>query len=110
MRLIVLPHMTVIHQHPSPTDLEEKEYIRTVTSKGQVTIPAAIRRQLGVKAQGEVIFRMSGQMVEIAPAAVMSLEEAAGSVPPLRSGKTVEEAVKEAKEEKAEKLRSSHQP
>lgn len=34
--------------------------IRTVTSKGQVTIPEAIRREMGINAGDRVIFRYQG--------------------------------------------------
>ena len=90
--------MTVIHSQSIPTSQDQKEYVRGVSDKGQVTIPAEIRRELGVKAHGEVVFRIKGQKVELMPATGMSLEEIAGSVPPLKSGKSIEEAIQEAKE------------
>jgi len=31
-----------------------REYLATVTSKGQLTLPAAVRRQLGIKSGGRV--------------------------------------------------------
>lgn len=60
-----------------------KEYIATITSKGQVTIPAKVREQLGLGTQDKVIFRvLADNRVEIEPLP-MTLEEAYGSVPPL---------------------------
>jgi AbrB family looped-hinge helix DNA binding protein len=60
-----------------------KEYIATMTSKGQVTIPIQVRQQLQLAPQDKVIFRIvDGKHVEIEPLP-MTLEEAYGSVPPL---------------------------
>jgi AbrB family looped-hinge helix DNA binding protein len=60
-----------------------KEYIATITSKGQVTIPIEVRQQLRLSPQDKVIFRIvEGTRVEIEPLP-MTLEEAYGSVPPL---------------------------
>jgi len=59
-----------------------KEYVTRATSKGQVTIPAEVRRLLGIQPGKEVIFRVEGGRVEILPPP-MSLEEVYGSVPPL---------------------------
>jgi AbrB family looped-hinge helix DNA binding protein len=60
-----------------------KEYIATMTSKGQVTIPIQVRQQLQLAPQDKVVFRIvDGKHVEIEPLP-MTLEEAYGSVPPL---------------------------
>lgn len=59
-----------------------QEYISTITSKGQVTIPAEIRRVLGLKPQDKIIFRVVQGKVEVEPLP-MTLEEAYGSVQPL---------------------------
>ena len=59
-----------------------EEHIRTVTSKGQVTIPIEVRRLLGVKANGKVAFHVRDGRVELHPV-TMTLEEACGAVPPL---------------------------
>jgi AbrB family looped-hinge helix DNA binding protein len=37
---------------------EDKEFVATITSKGQVTIPIEIREQLGLAARDKVIFRI----------------------------------------------------
>jgi AbrB family looped-hinge helix DNA binding protein len=87
-----------------PTSQERKEYIGALGAKGGITLPAEVRRLLKVKPHDKVVFRVQDQKVEIAPATVMSLEEIAGSVPPLTSGMRIDEAIREAKEEKAEKL------
>jgi len=62
---------------------EREEYIRTVTSKGQVTIPAPIRRLLEVGPGDKIVFRVSGGMVELQPI-TMTLEDTFGAVSPLK--------------------------
>jgi antitoxin PrlF len=58
-----------------------KEYYGTVTQKGQVTIPLAVRKLLGVKSRDRVTFRVTKGRVELAPAQI-SLEAAYGAVKP----------------------------
>lgn len=77
-----------------------------MTAKGQVTIPAAIRQQLRLKAQGEVVFRMQGNHVTVEPVA-MTLEEAFGSVKPLTQPENFKRLREIALEEKAEKIIST---
>ncbi len=60
---------------------ESEEHIRTVTTKGQVTIPAEIRRLLEVEPGDKVIFRVTEGTVELQPA-TMTLEDAFGAVTP----------------------------
>jgi len=57
------------------------EYIRTVTTKGQVTIPAEVRRLLEVKPGDQVVFRVKEGSVELEPVSV-TLEDAFGAVSP----------------------------
>lgn len=38
-----------------------------VTSKGQITLPVALRRRLGVKAGDSVVFKMKGSDVVLVP-------------------------------------------
>ena len=60
---------------------ESEEYIRTVTTKGQVTIPAEVRRLLEVKPGDQVVFRVNEGAVELEPVSV-TLEDAFGAVAP----------------------------
>lgn len=62
---------------------EMEEYIRTVTTKGQVTIPAEIRRLLQVAPGDKVVFRVTEGGVELQPA-TMTLEDTFGAVTPQR--------------------------
>jgi AbrB family looped-hinge helix DNA binding protein len=58
-----------------------EEYAMTVTTKGQVTIPAEVRRLLGVKPHDKVIFQIAEGRVELRPAG-MTLEDTFGAVKP----------------------------
>ncbi len=57
------------------------EYIVTVKTKGQVTIPVEVRRLLEIKTGDRVIFRVTDRGVEFEPAA-MTLEDTFASVTP----------------------------
>ncbi|MCL4545085.1 MAG: type II toxin-antitoxin system PrlF family antitoxin [Chloroflexi bacterium] len=79
-----------------------KELLTTVTQRGQVTIPAEVRRLLGVKPRDKVAFTIAEGRVELAPAR-FTLASAYQSVPPLQQPLSDEEMAKLAKEEKAER-------
>lgn len=81
---------------------EWQEYISTMTSKGQVTVPVEIRRALGLKAQDKLVFRVVEGRVEIEPLP-MSLEEAYGSVPSLTQPEDFSSIRAVAREERAER-------
>jgi AbrB family looped-hinge helix DNA binding protein len=81
---------------------EYQEYISTITSKGQVTIPAAIRRALGVDAADKLVFRIVDGKVEVEPLP-MSLEDAFASVKPLSRPEDFDEIERIAKEEREAK-------
>src|SRR5450759_1814909 len=50
-----------------------KEFLTTVTQRGQVTIPAEVRRLLGAKTGDKVAFQVEEGQVRLAPAS-MTLE------------------------------------
>ncbi len=79
------------------------EYVRRLTSKGQVTVPAEVRRKLGVKPGETIVFRIREDRVEL-DRAPMSLEEAFGSVPPLNRPEDFEALGREAWEEHAQRV------
>ena len=60
---------------------ELEMYVRTVTSKGQVTIPVEIRRLLEMEPGDKVVFRVTEDGVELQPV-TMSLEDTFGAVTP----------------------------
>lgn len=56
-------------------------YSSTVTSKGQATIPAPIRKRLGIKTGEKIIFESNGQGVTI-KTHIQMVNELAGSLKP----------------------------
>ena len=79
-----------------------KEMLSSVSPKGQITIPVAIRRLLGVKPKDTVAFAIKDGQVTISPAR-FSLESAFGSLEPPRGVEEYEWLIADAKEERAAK-------
>ena len=79
-----------------------KEIVTTITQRSQVTIPAEVRRVLGVKPRDKVAFTIEDGGVRLAPAP-FSLESAYGSVKSVEKPENFEEISRTAKEAKAEK-------
>ena len=79
-----------------------KEIVTTITQRSQVTIPAEVRRVLGVKPRDKVAFTIEDGGVRLAPVP-FSLESAYGSVKPVEKPENFEEISRAAKEAKAEK-------
>ena len=77
-----------------------QEYVTTVTQRGQVTIPAEVRRLLGVKPRSKVTFRVDDDEVSLV-ASEYTLESAYGSVTPLTRPENFEQLSRIAKDEKA---------
>ena len=82
-----------------------KTYTATVTQRSQVTIPAEVRRVLGLGPSDRVVFTITDDHVEIR-AEEYSLESLMGSIPPLSESREPDELVREAKDEKAERSAS----
>lgn len=77
-----------------------KEYVASVTRRGQVTIPAEIQRLLRLTVPGKVIFAVENHEVRLlAPA--FTLESAFGAVGLQRRPEDLESLADEAKQEKA---------
>ena len=62
----------------------------SVTERGQVTIPAEVRKALGLSKPGKVIFRLEGDSVVIKNPEY-TLESVFASIPPLKEPKTWDE-------------------
>ncbi len=77
-----------------------EEHLGTVTQKGQVTIPLAIRRLLDVKPRDRVVFRVTEGRVELLPAN-MTLEAVYGAVKPLARPENWKNVRRRAREERA---------
>ncbi len=76
-----------------------QEHTSTVTQKGQVTIPLAVRQALGIKPHDRVLFRVVNGRVELLPSP-MTLESVYGAVKPLTKPENFRELRKIAREER----------
>jgi len=77
-----------------------RAYVRSVSAKGQITLPAELRRRLGVKAKDKVALELEGATVRISRIAY-TLESAYGSVQPTSKPEDFEARSQEAKDEHA---------
>jgi AbrB family looped-hinge helix DNA binding protein len=66
-----------------------RDYYASVTERGQVTIPAEVRKALGLSKRDKVIFSMEDGIAVIKRA--KHWREVIGSVPPLKEPKTEKE-------------------
>src|SRR5436190_16899294 len=106
--MLGLRHMNVLQPVGALPFQQREEYIQTVTVKGQVTIPAEVRKAIGVKPNSQVTVRLQAGKVVIEPVA-MTLEESFGSVKPITRPENFKELRKIALEEKADTV-ISHMP
>jgi AbrB family looped-hinge helix DNA binding protein len=58
-----------------------REIVTSLTQRGQVTVPAEVRRLLGLKSRDKVAFAIDNDQVRLVPA-TFTLESAYGSVKP----------------------------
>ena len=79
-----------------------RKFTSTVTQRGQVTLPAEVRRALGVKHRDKVAFTIEDGEVRLAPAS-FSLESVYGSVKPSKKPEDFYKVSRTAKDAKAEK-------
>jgi len=83
-----------------------REFVSSVTSKGQVTIPAVVRKHLGVGAPDKITFVLSDDgQVALRPAK-LTLRELRGIVPaiPGRHSNDFEDQIEEAMEDEAARI------
>ena len=80
--------------------MNAQQYIMPVTSKGQVTIPVAVRKLLGLKKNAKVAFRIEGNAVKVEPAEA-TLQAAYGAVEPITRPENFERIAEIAHEEQA---------
>lgn len=78
-----------------------QEFTATTTQRNQVTIPAEVRRRLGLKPRDKVAFTIDDAGTVHLKAAQFSLESAYGSVRPSARPEDFAQLSREAKEEKA---------
>jgi AbrB family looped-hinge helix DNA binding protein len=84
-------------EHP-PT----REITASITSRGQVTVPAEIRDLLGLEEGGKVIFVVQDGKVTIKKPR-FTMKSVGGSVPPLKKKLSWEETLRIAHEDAAER-------
>lgn len=72
--------------------------VASVTQGSQVTLPAEVKRILGVKPRDKVAFAIDNQEVRLIPVKY-TLESAAASVQPATETENLDKKVEEAKEE-----------
>lgn len=77
-----------------------KRYTTTMTERGQVTLPADVRRLLGIKPKEKVTFEVEGNEIRLTPPR-FTVESVRGSVPALSERKSLEEIYQEAGDEYA---------
>ena len=80
-----------------------KQLITTMTQRGQVTIPAEVRRKFGLKPGDKVMFTVEDDHVSVSPIE-FTLEDAFGSVEPIHRPEDIDELIHRAKEERARRL------
>ncbi len=82
---------------------EQEEYIMRLTRKGQVTIPAPIRKRLGVEPNEQVAFIVEEDgEIKLQPAKA-TLEAVYGMVEPLSRPEDFDRLIEIAHEEQAER-------
>ncbi len=76
-----------------------KEYIATITKRGQLTLPAEVRRTLNLGPEDKVVFVIENEKVTVRPAE-FTARTVFSSVELLDNNINVEEAIRVAKEER----------
>lgn len=79
-----------------------KEIAAMITQRSQVTLPAEVRRLLGLQPRGKVVFAIEDDQVRLLPS-TFTLESAYGSVAALDRPVDTEAQIRAAKEEKIER-------
>ena len=80
-----------------------KEIVTTMTQRGQVTVPAEVRRMLGLHPRDKVAFAIEEGEVKLLPAK-FTLQSAYRSVPPLARPVSDKKMARIAKEERAARV------
>ncbi len=78
--------------------------IGTLTERGQVTVPAAIRSHLGVGPKDRLVFTIEDNGDVRVGRAEFTLESAFGSVEATKRPEDIDEISRTAKDEKAERV------
>lgn len=81
----------------------------SVTERGQVTIPAEVRKALGISKPGKVVFRIEDGVIVLKKPRFSSIAEIVAATPKLKEPKTWDEMVEIAHEEVAAQVYESMQ-
>ena len=74
--------------------------VATITDRGQVTVPAEIRKVLGLKPGDKLAFEIRDGQVRVAPVR-FTFEAAFGSVQPISRPEDFNKIIRDAKDERA---------
>lgn len=77
-----------------------KQFTATITERGQLTVPAEVRRALGLKSHDKVTFTLEDGEARIKPVA-FTLETLYGSVKPINRPEDFQELSRLARDEHA---------
>lgn len=80
-----------------------RRFDSAITQRGQVTLPAEVRRVLGVKPRERVTFEVEGNQVRVVPSR-FPIQTVYGSVPLLPGRRDIDEQIREANEENARQI------
>ena len=86
---------------PGDIDQRMQQFTATTTQRNQVTIPAEVRRRLGIKPRDKVAFTIDDAGTVRLAAAQFTLESAYGSVRPSARPEDFDQLSRDAKDEKA---------
>jgi AbrB family looped-hinge helix DNA binding protein len=89
------------------TLLEHKPFTRTITQKGQVTIPTAVREFLQLEKRDAVTFEITGESVVLKRPEQLSLHAVFGAVTPRNRPEDFQKMRDDAIEEHIERTSSS---
>jgi antitoxin PrlF len=80
-----------------------KRFTSSVSPKGQVTIPAEVRKRLRISPRDRVTFEVEGDEIRLVPGA-FTVKSAHATVPALDPPMTYEEMERRAKEDRVSRL------
>jgi AbrB family looped-hinge helix DNA binding protein len=82
-----------------------KEFVSSVSPKGQITIPVEIREQLGLRPRDQVVIHLQGDEIKVRPGR-LRLEDVAASIPALDRPMEIDEMIRIAQDEHARHVAS----
>ena len=86
-----------------------REFFSSVSTKGQITLPAEVRSRLGLRPKDIVSIRLEEAGVLVRPAAA-TLAAGFQSIPPLKTPRGLEEMTEIAADEQAEEAVQENEP